>query len=124
MKRLIAAVAVGLSSVAAVAAVAMSALASADPDPHMPDMRLGYCPGGTGTRPLSVVPGAEYNALGYYCDGDPYADGTHWRYYEFPIPFSMIWNSEQVASYGLHCVINDEMANASLAPPGGCNGAV
>jgi hypothetical protein len=121
MKRLIAAVAVGLSTVAAVAA---PALASADPDPHMPNVKIGYCPGGTGSKPLQIVPGAEYAAVAYYCDGVPYADGSHWRYIQFPIPFSMISNPEQVSSYGLHCVIDDELANSSLAPPGGCDGAV
>jgi hypothetical protein len=121
MRRLIAGVAVGLSSLAAVAA---PALARADPDPHMPNVKIGYCPGGNGSRPLQVVPGAEYNAVGYYCDGEPYADGSHWRYFQFPIPFSMIGNPEQVSSYGLHCVVNDEMANSALAPPGGCDGAV
>jgi hypothetical protein len=121
MKRFIAAVAAASSTVFPVAAAAP---AGADPDPHMPNVKLGYCPGGTGSRPLSVVPGAEYNALAYYCDGTPYPDGTHWRYFQFPIPFSMIWNQEQIASYGLHCAIDDELVNSSLAGPGGCAGAV
>jgi hypothetical protein len=120
MKRLIAAVV----AVWWMSATVAPAVAWADPDPHMPNVKTGYCPGGTGSKPLTIVPGAEYFSFAYYCDGVPYADGTHWRYVQFTIPFSMIMDPQQNASYGLHCVINDELANSSLAPPGGCEGAV
>ncbi|MGH3969780.1 MAG: hypothetical protein ACRDTV_17090 [Mycobacterium sp.] len=121
MKRSIAAIAAALSIVPAVAA---PVLAGADPDPHMPNVRTGYCPGGSGSQPINIIPGAGYAALGYYCKGVPYADGTYWRYVQFPIPYSMIGDPQQNASYGLHCVVADEFANSSMAPPGGCDGAV
>ncbi|MGH3556794.1 MAG: hypothetical protein ACRESG_08985 [Gammaproteobacteria bacterium] len=117
MKRSIAAIAAALSTVPA---VAVPALADADPDPHMPGVQTGYCPGGSGMKPIQ----APYNANAYYCDGVPYADGSYWRYIYFPIPASMIFNPEQVSSYGLHCVMSDELVRSSLAPPGGCDGAV
>jgi hypothetical protein len=116
MKRSIAAVTAASSTVLAIAA---PALANADPDPHMPSVQTGYCPGGKGMKPIQ----APYNANAYYCDGVPYADGSHWRYIQFPIPTSMISNPEQVSFYGLHCVIGDELVRSSLAPPGGCGGA-
>lgn len=121
MKRSIAAVAATLSTVLAFAAPTP---AGADPDAHMPDVKTGYCPGGNGSQPLSIIPGAAYGAVAYYCTGVPYADGSFWRYVYFPIPWSMIGDPQQNASYGLHCVTAIEMTNSSLAPPGGCNGAV
>jgi hypothetical protein len=119
MKRSIALIAAALSTVPAVAA---PALADADPDSHMPSVQTGYCPGGSGMKPIQALAG--YNANAYYCDGVPYTDGSHWRYIQFPVPFSMIVNPEQVSFYGLHCVIGDELVRSSLAPPGGCDGAV
>ncbi|MGH3960901.1 hypothetical protein [Mycobacterium sp.] len=121
MKRSTAVIAATLSTVSVVAA---PAVADANPDAHMPDVKTGYCPGGSGSEPINIIPGAGYAALGYYCDGVPYADGSHWRYVQFPIPYSMMGDPQQVASYGLHCVTSDELVQASLAPPGGCDGAV
>lgn len=120
MKRLIAVVAAALSTLPG---VAIAAPAGANPDPHMPDVKTGYCPGGSGSEPIDIIPGASYAAVGYYCDGVHYADGSFWRYVQFPIPFSMIGNPQQVASYGLHCVTSDEFTDSALAPPGGCDGA-
>ncbi|MGA7054467.1 MAG: hypothetical protein WBZ37_25000 [Mycobacterium sp.] len=121
MKRSIAVIAAVLSIVPAVAA---PTLADADPDPHMPDVRIGYCPGGKGSKPIQLMPGGSYGAVGYYCDGVPYEDGSYWRYVNFPVPASMLSDPQQNASYGLHCVTSDELAQAALAPPGGCGGAV
>ncbi|WP_157011416.1 hypothetical protein [Mycobacterium celatum] len=95
-------------------------MADTNSDPHMPDVKIGYCPGGNGTKPIA----APYSAAAYYCDGVPYADGSHWRYVQFPVPTSMIFNPEQVSFYGLHCVTGDELVSSSMAPPGGCDGAV
>jgi hypothetical protein len=120
MKRSIAA----LAALSTVSTVGAPTVANADPDIHMPVVQTGYCPGGRGSMPLQVVPGAEYGANAIYCDGVSYADGSHWRYIIFPIPRSMVGNQEQVTSEGLHCVINDELVNSSLAPSGGCEGAV
>lgn len=120
IKRSIAVVAAAFSIVP----VAAPTLATADPDPHMPDVKIGYCPGGKGSKPIQLMPGASYGAVGYYCDGVPYADGSYWRYVHFPVPASMLADPQQNSSYGLHCVISDELLQASLAPPGGCDGAV
>ncbi|GAB5014604.1 hypothetical protein [Mycobacterium avium] len=121
MNRSIALVAAALSIVPAIVAPAP---ATADPDPHMPDVRIGYCPGGRGSKPIQLMPGASYGAVGYYCNGVPYADGSFWRYVNFPVPASMLADPQQNASYGLHCVTSDEFVQASMAPPGGCDGAV
>lgn len=116
MRRAIAAVVAAMWTVPAIA----GPLANADSDPHMPDVKIGYCPGGNGTKPIA----APYSATAYYCDGVPYADGSHWRYVQFPVPTSMIFNPEQVSFYGLHCVTGDELVSSSMAPPGACDGAV
>jgi hypothetical protein len=121
MKRSNVVVAAALSIVPAVAA---PAVADADPDPHMPDVKTGYCLGGTGSKPIQLIPGAGYVAVGYYCDGVPYADGSYWRYVHFPVPPSMLADPQQNSSYGLHCVTSDELLQSSLAPPGACDGAV
>ncbi len=114
MRRSIAAVAAALSTVFAAAAPAM---ARPEPDPHMPNVQTGYCPGGRGMKGLQV------SAI--YCDGVPYPDGSHWRYVQFSTgPEMPGLNPELRSMYGLHCVVADELVPSSLAPPGGCNGGV
>lgn len=114
MKRVITVVAAVLS---AVLASATPALAKPPPDPHMPIPQTGHCPGGRGMKPLQFAV--------IYCDGVPYADGSHWRYNQFAvIPDVAGMNDELRSMYGLQCVIADEVARSSLAPPGGCDGAV
>lgn len=114
MMRSTAAVAVALSSLLAAAAPAM---ARPEPDPHMPNVQTGYCPAGRGMQPLQVA--------AIYCDGVPYADGSRWRYVQFPVPPDMPnLNVDLRSMYGLHCVVGDAVTQSSLAPPGGCNGAV
>lgn len=114
MKRSIAAVAAVLSTVLA---TATPALAKPPPDPSMPIPQTGYCPGGRGLKNLQVAT--------IYCDGVPYPDGSHWRYVHFAVLPDMPGMNEELRSmYGLHCVIGDELVRSSLAPPGGCDGAV
>jgi hypothetical protein len=52
-------------------AVFVPAPAYADPapDPHMPNMQAGYCPGGGMGSQSSLA----------YCDGVPYPDGSYWH---------------------------------------------
>ncbi|WP_246182777.1 hypothetical protein [Mycolicibacterium grossiae] len=57
-------------------AVAFAAPAAADPDPHMPDMQSGYCPGGGMGSQISLA----------YCDGVPYPDGTFWHAIQYGAP--------------------------------------
>lgn len=114
MKRPIAAVTAALATALTVAAPAM---ARPEPDPHMPNVQTGYCPAGRGMKPLQVA--------AIYCDGVPYQDGSRWRYVQFAVMPDMPGLNEELRSmYGLHCVIGDELVRSSLAPPGGCDGAV
>lgn len=93
------------------------ALAKPPPDPHMPNIQTGYCAGGRGLKGLQV------SAI--YCDGVPYADGSHWRYVFFSTLTDMSGMNPELRSwYGLHCVIGDELVPSALAPPGSCDGAV
>jgi hypothetical protein len=54
------------------AAVFVPAPAYADPapDPHMPNMQAGYCPGGGMGSQISLAS----------CDGVPYLDGSYWQF--------------------------------------------
>jgi hypothetical protein len=55
-----------IAACATAAAVFVAAPAYADPapDPHMPNMQAGYCPGGGQGSQISLA----------YCDGVPYPD--------------------------------------------------
>ncbi len=53
-----------------VSIVLASPLAHADPDPHVPNPWIGWCPG---SGQLNLV------TIGY-CDGVPYPDGTYWHH--------------------------------------------
>jgi hypothetical protein len=68
-------------------------LAHADPDPHMPNMQAGYCPGGgTGSQ--------IYLA---YRDGVPYPNGSYWHAIQYGVP--VIGHPDGALSPGLQCVV-------------------
>ena len=78
--------------------------ASADPDPHQPDMTKGYCPGGRwGYGNLAV------------CDGEKYPDGSFWHQ----------WMKTWIVGpqFYYDCVGGDEPLPGP-PPPGGCGGAI
>jgi hypothetical protein len=89
-------------------------VASADePDPHLPNMQSGYCPGGGMGSQLSLA----------YCDGVPYLDGSYWHIIQYGAP--MIGHPYGLLSPGMLCVVNpDGGPLPQPAPPGGCGGAV
>jgi hypothetical protein len=92
-----------------------AAVASADnpPDPHIPNMQTGYCPGGGMGSQISLA----------YCDGVPYPDGSYWHIIQYGAP--MIGHPYGLLSPGMQCVINpDNGPVPQPAPPGGCGGAV
>ncbi len=94
-------------------AVLSAAPAYADPvpDPHMPNMHAGYCPGGGMGSQISLA----------YCDGVPYPDGSYWHAIQYGAP--MIGHPYGLLSPGLQCVVGGG-AIPQPAPPGGCGGAV
>ncbi|HET9874314.1 MAG TPA: hypothetical protein VFQ37_00910 [Mycobacterium sp.] len=129
MNRRIAAAAAALTTllVTATPALAKPPPPKPPPDPHMPNVQTGYCPGGRGLKgrdaEFPLRRGLEVSAI--YCDGVPYADGSHWRYVQFStIPDLQGMDEELRSFYGLHCVIAPELLASSFAPPGGCDGAV
>ena len=87
------------------------AMAHADPDPHTPNMRAGYCPGGGMGSQISLA----------YCDGVPYPDGSYWHAIQYGAP--MIGHPYGIVSPGLQCVVGGG-AIPQPAHPGGCGGAV
>jgi hypothetical protein len=82
-----------------------------DPDPHIPNMSAGYCPGGGAGSPIWLG----------YCDGVPYPDGSYWHTIQYGVP--VIGRPYGLLSPGLQCVIGGGPMPAP-APPGGCGGAV
>jgi hypothetical protein len=99
----------------AVAALTFGAAATAhadQPDPHIPNMAAGYCPGG----------GMGANYWLAYCDGLPYPDGSYWHGLQYGTP--VIGRPYGLLSPGLQCVINTGGPVPEPAPPGGCGGAV
>jgi hypothetical protein len=100
-----------VSVVAATVISAGSAYADPAPDPHMPNMQAGYCPGGGMGSQISLA----------YCDGVPYPDGTFWHAIQYGAP--MIGHPFGLLSPGLQCVIGGGPI-PQPAPPGGCGGAV
>jgi hypothetical protein len=101
--------ALGVAAVAVVCAA--SAYAEPAPDPHMPNMQAGYCPGGGMGSQISLA----------YCDGVPYPDGSFWHTIQYGAP--MIGHPYGLLSPGLQCVVSGG-AIPQPAPPGGCAGAV
>ena len=101
-----------LVAVTAATCLAFAAQAHADPDPHMPDPRNDYCPGG----------GAGSMIYAGWCDGVPYPDGTYWHYIQYGIP--MIGHPAGLLSPGMQCVVGNGSPVPAPAPPGGCGGAV
>ena len=97
----------------AAVAVLFAAPAQADPapDPHMPNMQAGYCPGG----------GMGSQVWAAYCDGVPYPDGTFWHAIQYGVP--VIGHPYGLLSPGLQCVVGGGPI-PQPAPPGGCGGAV
>lgn len=84
--------------------------AHADPpgqDPHMPNVTIGYCPGGQGGFLATK-----------WCDGAPYADGTYWH------QLVMTGSSFTGPVFQLDCVVFNPDVNPipQPAPPGGCAG--
>lgn len=102
-----------IALIVAVAAGSSTAIAAAQPapDPHIPDMQAGNCPGGGMGSPISFA----------YCDGVPYADGTYWHIIQYGAP--MIGRPYGLLSPGKQCVIGGGPI-PQPAPPGGCGGAV
>src|SRR5512139_4102705 len=101
----------GIAAVA-VALMAGSPIANAEPDPHIPDPKNDYCPGG----------GAGSMIYAGYCDGIRYPDGTYWHYIQYGIP--MIGHPAGLLSPGMQCVLDNGSPIPPPAPPGGCGGAV
>lgn len=91
---------------------AASAHAAPNPDPHIPDIRSDYCPGG----------GAGIVSWIAYCDGIPYPDGTYWHYIQYGAP--IVGRPAGALSPGMQCVINLGGPVPAPAPIGGCGGAV
>ena len=84
--------------------------ANADPpgqDPHMPNVTIGYCPGGTGGFLATK-----------WCDGQQYPDGSYWH------QLIMTGSSFAGPIFRLDCVVFNPDVNPipQPAPPGGCNG--
>jgi hypothetical protein len=96
---------------AATLLAAPAAHADPPPDPHMPNMQAGYCPGGGMGSQISLA----------YCDGVPYPDGSYWHAIQYGAP--MIGHPYGLLSPGLQCVVGGG-AVPQPAPPGGCGGAV
>jgi len=96
---------------AAAVFIAPPAYADPAPDPHMPNMQVGYCPGGGMGSQISLA----------YCDGVPYPDGSYWHAIQYGAP--MIGHPYGLLSPGLQCVVGGG-AVPQPAPPGGCGGAV
>jgi hypothetical protein len=91
--------------------VAAPAYADPAPDPHMPNMQAGFCPGGGMGSQISMA----------YCDGVPYPDGSFWHTIQYGAP--MIGHPYGLLSPGLQCVVGGGPV-PQPAPPGGCAGAV
>ena len=96
----------------AAVAVLFAAPAQADPapDPHMPNMQAGYCPGG----------GMGSQVWAAYCDGVPYPDGTFWHAIQYGVP--VIGHPTGCCRPG--CSAWSVAGRSPPAPPGGCGGAV
>lgn len=107
MRHLLAAASVAAATVL----FAAPAVAAPEPDPHMPNMQAGYCPGGGMGSQISLA----------YCDGVPYPDGTYWHAIQYGAP--MIGRPYGLLSPGLQCVVGGGPI-PQPAPPGGCGGAV
>ncbi|MDT5108554.1 MAG: hypothetical protein QOI01_47 [Mycobacterium sp.] len=101
--------AIGVATAAALSAA--PAYAEPGPDPHMPNMQSGYCPGGGMGSQISLA----------YCDGVPYPDGSYWHTIQYGAP--MIGHPYGLLSPGLQCVVGGG-AVPQPAPPGACGGAV
>lgn len=106
------------SVVAVSTALLGASVASADdPDPHIPNMQSGYCPGGGMGLPWYGM-GAQLA----YCDGVLYPDGSYWHIFLYA-PGSTY--SFYTPIPPAQCVINpDNGPVPQPAPPGGCGGAV
>jgi hypothetical protein len=81
--------------------LAGAGIASAEVDPHVPNVGAGWCPGG----------GATSFSLGSYCDGIPFEDGTRWHSDLAP-NFMKLWR-----------VTGDSKILPAVAPKGGCGGS-
>ena len=92
------------------AALCFSPAAAADPpgqDPYMPNVTIGWCPGGQGCFLATK-----------WCDGQKYPDGTYWH------QLIMTGSSFVGPIFQLDCVVfNPENGPIPQpAPPGGCDG--
>lgn len=103
---------IGVIALLAAGALWAAAPAGADPDPHIPNPVMGYCPGGgSGTLYMG------------YCDGAKYPDGSYWHHVNYGMP----WMGQQPGSPDsplTWCVVDDGSLIPPQAPPGGCGGAV
>lgn len=98
----------------ALAAAALSVgVAYADPDPHIPNPQIGYCPGG-----------GHSGYLGY-CDGIKYPDGSYWHYIQYEVVGDPASHDEPegLSIPEMRCVVENGLV-PDPAPPGGCGGAV
>lgn len=99
-----------LAVAAGLAMLPLTGTAYADPsgsDPHMPNLSIGYCPGGRGGI-LAVA----------WCNGEKYPDGSYWH------NVAMTGGTFATPRFEMNCVIDDAFPSGTPAPPGGCGGAV
>lgn len=86
-----------------------------DPDPHIPNMAVNYCPNG----------GPKWLWATTYCDGMPYADGSYWHIVKFEATTGSDGYTSPARTSPMECVVNPGAAPVpQAAPPGGCDGAV
>ena len=78
------------------------------PDPHMPNMQAGYCPGG----------GMEFAGLGGLLRRVPYPDGTFWH----AIPYSGVPVIGHPRAAVAQAAVRGRWPDPQPAPPGGCGG--
>lgn len=94
------------TAVAATAALPFAGAAYADPA-QKPNLTTGDCPGGQGGI-LAVA----------WCNGEKFPDGSYWH------NVAMTGGTFATPRFEMNCVIDDAFPGGTLAPPGGCGGAV
>nr|WP_246540919.1 hypothetical protein [Mycobacterium spongiae] len=85
---------------------------AAPPDPHMPDLVRGFCPGGR--TDSQGIGGVTASGGWINCDGVKYPDGSFWR--------QGITQNTGIRFF-TDCLSGDGIF-AGTPPPGGCNGAI
>ncbi|WP_133164977.1 hypothetical protein [Mycolicibacter virginiensis] len=90
----------------AATALVFAGVAQADPA-QKPNLTTGDCPGGKGGM-LAVA----------WCNGEKFPDGSYWH------NVAMTGGTFATPRFEMNCVIDDAFPSGTLAPPGGCGGAV